>query len=231
MPHGPITEVLPDVFFVVGTMRNEFFGSDWQFSRNMTIVREGEELTIFNSVRLNDQGLAHLDTLGSVVKVVRLGDMHGVDDRFYLDRYDAQFWALPDMTIEEGVQIDQALTVDGPQPLQNSSLFIFHTVKRPECIVRLDRDGGIMLACDSLQNWTQPNEFFDEHTIKTMSGMGFFQPANLGPAWMHTSEPRAEDLARLKRVEFTHAICGHGEPLLGGARAQYHETFKRLFDV
>ena len=42
MPHGPIQELFPDVFFVTGTMKAEFFGSDWQFSRNMTVVREGE---------------------------------------------------------------------------------------------------------------------------------------------------------------------------------------------
>jgi hypothetical protein len=50
MPHGEILEVLKDVFFVAGTMKGEFFGSMWQFSRNMTIVREGEKLTILNSV-------------------------------------------------------------------------------------------------------------------------------------------------------------------------------------
>jgi hypothetical protein len=40
MPHGSITEVFPDVFFVTGTTRPNFQGMQWQFSRNMTIVRE-----------------------------------------------------------------------------------------------------------------------------------------------------------------------------------------------
>ena len=60
MPHGPLEEVFPDVFFVTGTMRGEFFGSTWQFSRNMTVVREGDDLTIVNSVRLGDDGLRAL---------------------------------------------------------------------------------------------------------------------------------------------------------------------------
>jgi hypothetical protein len=230
MPHGPIKEVLPNIFFVTGTMENEFFGSMWKFSRNMTIVRENNDLTIFNSVRLNDDGLAALDKLGRVVNVVRLGDMHGVDDRFYVDRYQAKFWALPDMTIEEGLQIDEALSADN-LPVANSSLFVFDTVKRPECILRLDRDGGVMIACDSLQNWVAPDEFFSEETVETMQGMGFFTPANLGPAWMHGSEPQAEDFARLKEVPFEHAFCGHGEPVIGGAQRQYHETFARVFNV
>ena len=95
MPHGPITEVFPDVFFVTGTMRGEFFGTMWQFSRNMTIVRDGRDLTLVNSVRLSPDGLAQLDKLGTVKNVVRLGDMHGLDDAFYVDRYRATFWALP----------------------------------------------------------------------------------------------------------------------------------------
>jgi len=57
MPHGAIQEVFPDVFFVTGTMRAEFFGSMWQFNRNMTIVRENGRLTLINTVRLDDAGL------------------------------------------------------------------------------------------------------------------------------------------------------------------------------
>ena len=157
--------------------------------------------------------------------------MHGVDDRFYVDRYQATFWALPDMTIEDGLEIGSPLTTDGDLPVSNSSLFVFKTVKRPECILRLDRDGGIMIGCDSLQNWVAPDGFFKEETKETMQGMGFFTPANLGPAWMHGSEPQAEDLVRLKEVPFEHALCGHGEPLIGDAQSQYHKTFARLFNI
>lgn len=231
MPHGPIREIFPDIFFVTGTMENEFFGSQWKFSRNMTIVRENGQLSIFNSVRLNEEGLASLEALGKVTNVVRLGDMHGVDDRFYVDRYQATFWALPDMTLGDGIRLDKPLTTDGDLPVSNSSLFIFETVKRPECILRLDREGGIMIACDSLQNWVAPDEFFKDETVETMQGMGFFTPANLGLAWVHGSEPQAEDFVRLKNVPFEHAFCGHGEPLIGGAQGQYHKTFARFFNI
>src|SRR5215510_6157608 len=96
LPHGPIEEVFPNVFFVTGTMRAEFFGSMWTFSRNMTVVREDGRLTIVNSVRLGPSGLAELEALGTVANVVRIGDMHGTDDPFYMDRYrTATFWAVP----------------------------------------------------------------------------------------------------------------------------------------
>lgn len=231
MPHGEIQEVFKDVFFVSGTMKGEFFGSMWQFSRNMTIVRENGKLTLLNSVRLTDAGLAALEKLGTVVNVVRLGDMHGIDDPFYIDRYKASFWALPGMHVQEGLTVDKVLSENGEMPFENCSLFEFRSVKRPECILRLDREGGVMIACDSLQNWIEPDQFFDEATVATMQKMNFFKPANLGPAWMYTNEPDASDFVRLKDIPFEHALCGHGYPLLNNGQKKFQQTFKEIFNI
>ena len=55
MPHGEISEPLPGVFFVQGTMR--FPGAiPMRFSRNMVIVRAGERLVLINTVRLDARG-------------------------------------------------------------------------------------------------------------------------------------------------------------------------------
>ena len=86
MPHGDIEEVFPDVFFVMGTTRPNFGGANFQFSRNMTIARDKGALTLINTVRLDEDGLAHLDDLGNVEHVVKLGAFHGIDDAFYLER-------------------------------------------------------------------------------------------------------------------------------------------------
>ena len=219
------------MFFVPGTMKGEFFGSMWQFSRNMTIVREDGNLTILNSVRLDDEGLKALDKLGKVVNVVRLGDMHGMDDAFYVDRYKAAFWALPGMKVKDNLKVDKELIPGGEMPFRDSSLFVFETVKRPECIIRLDREGGIMIACDSLQNWVEPDEFFDEATISTMRQMKFFRPANLGPAWMYESQPGAADFLRLKEIPFEHALCGHGYPFVNNAHKEFLRTFNEYFNI
>ncbi|EAR61793.1 hypothetical protein [Neptuniibacter caesariensis] len=243
LAHGDIKEVFKDVFMVTGTMRNEFFGSIWQFSRNMVIVREEGRLTLINSVRLNDAGLAKLDELGTVANIVRIGDMHGLDDRFYLDRYASRngstdsvnFWALPDMGVDENSTsappVNKLLSIDGEMPLSNCSLFVFETTKRPEAILRLDRDGGIMIACDALQNWVEPDEFFDAATIEKMREIGFFTPAGVGPAWIQGNEPQPGDFERLSKMSFKHVLCGHGEPLLETAQADFKNTFQRLFGI
>jgi hypothetical protein len=232
LPHGLLEEVFPNVFFVTGTMRAEFFGSMWQFSRNMTVVRDGDQLTIVNSVRLGDAGLRQLDALGTVANIARIGDMHGVDDPFYLDRYrSATFWAMPGMDIQEGLTVGRELRAGGEMPFANCTFFEFKTTKMPEGILRLDRAGGIMIACDALQNWVAPDQFFDDSTIEKMREIGFFTRANLGLAWLQMSEPQAPDFVRLKEVPFAHALCGHGVPLRDTAQPEFHAAFHRFFQV
>lgn len=231
MPHGELEEVFPDVFLVTGTMRGEFFGSTWQFSRNMTVVRDGDALTLINAVRLDDAGLAKLERLGTVAHLVRLGSMHGHDDAFYLHRYGPELWSLGGMPEPAGVRTRRQLRAGGAMPFSDCTLFQFQTTRLPEGILRLDREGGILIACDSLQNWVAPDEFFDAGTVETMTKLGFFTPANLGPAWVQLNEPGAADFQRLRELSFQHALCGHGRPLRHTAMQDYAATFARLFDV
>lgn len=231
LPHGPLEEVFPDVFFVTGQMDTVLMGKDWQFNRNMTIVRDGGALTLINTVRLNEAGLKELDRLGRVTNVVKIGSLHGRDDAFYKARYGATLWAPPGMSHEHGLPTDKALVPGGEMPFAGCSVFAFGTTKLPECVLRIDRGGGILVACDALQNWLAPDGFFSENSRKMMTEMGFFQPANIGPLWMQVNEPKAEDFARLQELPFRHALCGHGAPVRDTAKQAYSERFNRVFGI
>ena len=230
LQHGSIEEVFPDVFFVSGAMETVLQEMDWKFSRNMTVVRDGERLIIVNSVRLSDEGVAELDKLGKVTDVVRLGSLHGRDDPFYVNHYGAEYWVMPGMEHETGLKATQTLA-EGSLPISDASLFDFRTTQLPEGILRLDREGGVLVACDALQNWLTPDEFFSEQSKELMQKMGFFTPANLGPVWVQRAEPAADDFARLKDLSFKHALCGHGDPLRDTAYEDYSATFNRIFGV
>lgn len=231
LAHGLIEEIFPDVFFVSGAMETVLQGMDWKFSRNMTVVRDGERLIIINSVRLSEQGLAELDRLGRVTDVVCIGALHGRDDPFYVNRYAAAYWAMPGMTHESGLTATHTLSTDGPLPISDASLFEFSTTQMPEGILRLDRDGGILIACDALQNWLRPDEYFSDTSKELMQDMGFFTPANLGPVWLQAATPAGDDFAKLKTLSFKHVLCGHGEPLRDSAHENYSATFNRLFGI
>ena len=226
-----LEEVFPDVFSITGSMETVLMGANWHFSRNMTVLRDGDALSLINTVRLNDAGLRQLDALGRVANVVKIGSLHGRDDAFYKLRYGATFWALPGMKHEHGLIADKELVSGGETPFPGSSVFVFRTTKLPECILRVDRSGGILIACDSLQNWHSPNEFFSEETRKMMAHMGYFKPANVGPLWMQLNEPNREDFVRLGDLSFRHVLCGHGAPLRDVAKEAYEERFHRLFEI
>jgi hypothetical protein len=229
LPHGDISEVFPDVFFVSGAMKTVLMGANWHFSRNMTIIRDGGQLTLVNSVRLDDAGLAKLESLGHVANVVKIGSLHGRDDAFYKQRYGATFWALPGMQHEHGLEADKELRAGGEMPFAGCSMFAFRTTKLPECILRLDREGGVLIACDSLQNWLAPDEFFSDESRNMMTEMNFFQPANLGPVWMQVNEPKGEDFAALEALPFRHVLCGHGAPLRDTAKQAFTDRFRTVF--
>jgi hypothetical protein len=231
LPHGKLEEIFRDVFFVTGTMKTVLMGADWHFSRNMTVVRDGDALTLINTVRLNGLGLTQLDALGRIANIVKIASLHGHDDAFYKSRYDVTLWAMSGMQHAHGLTTDRELIPGGEMPFRGCSVFAFRTTKLPECILRIDRAGGILVTGDSLQNWVAPDEFFSDQSRKMMTEMGFFQPANLGPLWMQVNEPKAEDFVRLRELSFRHVLCGHGVPLRDTAKEAYTDRFHRVFGI
>jgi hypothetical protein len=230
-PHGQLEEIFGDVFFVTGTMKTVLMGADWHFSRNMTVVRDGDALTLINTIRLDNTGLRRLEALGRITNIVKIGSMHGQDDPFYKSRYGAVLWAIPGMQHAPGVTTDRELVPGGDIPFGGCSVFCFETAKRPECILRIDRAGGILVSADSLQNWIAPDEFFSDQSRKMMTEMGFFEPANIGPLWMKLNEPKRDDFLRLRDLPFRHALCGHGVPLRDTAKEAYTDRFFRMFGI
>jgi hypothetical protein len=231
LPHGNIEEAFPDVFFVTGAMKTVLMGGHWHFSRNMTIVREGGELTLINTVRLDEAGLDELEKLGKVANVVKIGSLHGRDDAFYVERYGAKFWAGAGMKDEHGLKPDKELVPGGETPFAGCTVFAFRMTKLPELILRIDRAGGILVAADALQNWIKPNEFFSDESRAMMTEMGFFKRANIGPVWARVNEPKADDFARLRQLSFQHVLCGHGEPLRDDAKEAFSSRIAEVFGV
>ena len=62
-PHDDIQCLYPDVYFLHGSIK---MGPGMRMNRNMIILKNGNELTLINPVRMNDHGLSQLDELGEV---------------------------------------------------------------------------------------------------------------------------------------------------------------------
>lgn len=228
-PHGELREVFSDVFYVVGTNKTHHAGVDFQTSRTMVVLREGPALTLINTVRLDEDGLRALEGLGQVRDVVRLGAFHGRDDPFYCDRYGAALWALPGVAHADGRATDRSLVVGGPLPMRDGELFVFASAKFPEAAVLLEREGGILMTCDAIQNWTHIDQFFSPSCGELFAAQGLIKPANIPSTWLHACEPGVEDFDRLLELPFRHLISGHGEPLRDEAHARVAASVAAVF--
>lgn len=206
------------------------------FSRNMVVVREGERLVVLNSMRLGEAGLEQLDRLGKVTDVVRLAGFHGVDDPFYKDRYDATVWGLQGMYYQQGFdppteggnnyfKLDRFLTPD-ELPLSGASLHTLDTTP-PDALLHLDREGGILITGDSLQNWGSADRYFSLLGRVMMKRWGFLRPHQLGPGWIKATKPATEQIRGLLDLDFEHLLPAHGTAVVGGAKEHYRPALER----
>jgi hypothetical protein len=232
LPHGELTEVLPDVFFVTGSVK---MPPGVQFSRNMTVVREGERLVLVNTVRLDERGLAALDKLGQVTDVLRIAGNHGSDDPFYADRYGAKVTVVKGQRYTAGFNADAPDTyftphaeadATGPLPIAGANLVVLRS-HPPEGLLFLERHGGVLVAGDCLQNISR-DRYFNLLASVMMPLLGFMRPYNVGPAWLKNCKPPKDELRGLLDLSFANVFPAHGAPVIGNARELYRPIVERV---
>lgn len=228
-PHGPITQLFPNIFFVKGTNKTNHDGVDFQFSRNMIILKDGNHLILINSVRLTEEGLSQLSALGEVTDIIRIGAFHGRDDAFYRDTYKAKLWGLKGMDYLGSGSPDQELDINGELPIKDMKLFVFKTSCHPEAALLLNQDGGILITCDSIQNWEKVDEFFSKECGEKFQKEGLIQSPNISPVFREACQVKKSDYERLVQLEFNHFIGAHGEPIFNDASNKIRELINKTF--
>jgi len=228
-PHDPIEEVFPDIFMVRGSFQ---MNSLLRINRNMIVIRNGEELSVINSVRLTEQGERDLEALGQVRHVLRSGYYHGRDDCYYQDKYGAEFWAPEKARTEPGPRADRIIREDQPLPFANARALLFQQARFPEAVIMLEQHGGILLTCDCLQYYTDRR--FNSLASKIMMPlMGFPLRMLVGPMWLKAMTPDGgslhPDFERIMDFEFEHFISAHGSLCRGGAREKVRMAIDKAF--
>lgn len=234
-PHGELREILPDLYFVTGTVKMPG-PLPVRFSRNMTVVRRGDRLIVVDSVRLDDAGLAALDKLGKVTDVVRLAANHGMDDPFYAERYGAKVWAVKGQRYTAGFNTSSPKTYFAAHhemdaatelPIAGAKLVVIDSVP-PEAMLLLREHGGVMISGDCLQNWATHDEYFSWLGRTLMKRMGFLQAHNVGPGWLRQGKPPKEQLRGVLGATFANVLPAHGTPVVGEAVERFRPALERV---
>src|SRR6185312_11643792 len=234
-PHGKLVEILPDLFFVSGTIRLPG-PLPIRFGRNMTVVRRGERLVVINSVRLDDAGLAELDKLGKVTDVIRIAANHGMDDPFYAEHYGAKVSVVKGQRYTAGFAADAPTTYftpdheleAGPVALLDGARLITLDSKPPEGLLLFPDGGGTVISGDCLQNWAVPDDYTSWLARPMMKMMGLIKPYNIGPRWFERGKPPRDQMRALLDLAYENVLPGHGTPVLGGAARHYRAAIERV---
>ncbi|MEZ4741138.1 MAG: hypothetical protein R3B45_01595 [Bdellovibrionota bacterium] len=222
LPHGPLKEVLPNVFTVTGLMR--IYGL-FQYSRAMTILNENGTLAIINPVRVEEDLLNKIQKLGQIKYLLKIGQLHNVDVPFYMDKFSLELWInRNDPSVDESYSTRYFDDVD-EIPILRCKVRTIRGSEIKESILVTPGDGGCLHSCDAFVNMgSDPN-----HNWLTSKLSKFLpDPTYIGPNWIKMAKPPEASLKFVLDFDFENFIPAHGEPIIGNAKKKiekYMESF------
>lgn len=231
-PHDPLRQIAEDLFVVHGSVQMLPVA---RITRNMAVVRHEGQLTLVNPVRMSEAGLANLEELGDIKHVLRLGPLHGMDDPFYVDRYQTNFWSFEGGTTYTDPAITHPLADGGELPFSNATLFAFSDLREPEGAIVLERSPGVLLTCDCVQSYSTPPHM--PHTAwitrRILPLLGFPNETIIGPIWVkkmaQDQGTLLADFERLLSLDFDQLLSAHGTFVEKNAHAELERAFKKTF--
>lgn len=228
-PHDEIEKLYSGVYFLHGSIK---MGPGMRMNRNMVILKEGDELSLINPVRMDEESLSALAKLGNVKRILRLGDFHGLDDAFYIDRYKCEFWAQEGQETYKMPQATNRISASVESPFPNSEFFIFESAKYPEAALLIKKH-KLLITTDSVQyhcDWS----YFTALTKFAFKLLGFKTGVNIGPPWLKRVTAKGTslktDFESLLALEFDSIVAAHGLPMRSGAKQALRQEVDRVFN-
>jgi len=217
-PHGELEEVAENVYVVMGS---HVIAMGLRVGLTMTIIKQGDELTIINANRFNKDVEDQILKLGKIKHIVRLSSMHGACDQYFVDKYQPTFWDLPspedklpkgDKSLEDGTDF----------PIDGAKVLMMQDLKMPEAVVWIPHAGGTLIAGDIIQNG-RPRPHGSWLGKVFSRGVGFMNGHCGCPPLYRTSVDIGKDMyspnfPRIFELEFENIVSGHGPHQVGGAK-------------
>jgi hypothetical protein len=225
--HGELTKVLDNVYIVRGSFN---LGLGIMIGRTMTIVKRGDDLTVINSIRVNEEVEAEIKKLGTIKHLVRLCTGHGTDDAYFINTFEPTYWSLEGIApVADTKAHDKALTEDGERPIPDMKLVLFKNTplkKWHECVIWIPDSDGTLITCDFIQNQTTTDHtsFMGKHISYWM---GFQGECKCSPMWRSANGmDHWDDIERILAWDFENLVAAHGGAKIGGAKAATEKNLK-----
>lgn len=215
-PHGGLTKVLDNVYVIEGSFT---LGFGTLFGRNMAIVKRGDDLTIINSVRVDEDTEKEILMLGTIKNLVRMCDMHGCDDAYYIDKFKPTFWSLEGLQPKPDTKVDKVLKEDSETPIEGMKVALLRGSR--EAVFWIPDNGGTLIACDFIQNSIEPSKYATWVGLKMTTSLGFIGECRCCvPMYRFQFGTKHWEAAqKILSWDFENLIPAHGHAKVGGAKA------------
>lgn len=228
-PHGKVEQISEDVFMVRGSIN---MNPVVRITRNMAIVREGNELTLVNPLRVNKEVENEILSLGDITNVMRLGAFHGVDDEYYVEKFSAKMWAQLGGTTYTTPEITDVLSEGCELPFANAQVMEFEGSVQPECVLLLNTGNGLLLTCDAIQNYGDYS--YNNFLARLMMPfIGFPKKTIVGPIWLKFMTPEGKSLKKqfcnLLELPFDSLLAAHGTFMKADAHCAVRAAIETAF--
>jgi hypothetical protein len=225
LPHQIITKNYESIYSLMGSMK--LFGV-FKYSRNMVILKDGENLCLVNPVRLSEKEEQKLISMGKVHSILKLGRLHSVDLPYYMDKFSPKLWASSNDSFvqKHNYNIDLDLEKVKSIPFLGLQIYNFKTSKENEAVAFLPQDNGIILACDAFVNMKKIDPMAN-WLVKTLSKL-LPEPTYIGPNWFKVMKPKKIDFDNILKFEFESMIPAHGPILKPKASKEIKDYVNRF---
>lgn len=201
-------------------------------TRNMAVIRHDGELSLVNPIRLDEKEEARLMSTGKISRLIRLGPAHGADDPYYIEKFGAELWTPGESRSYPLPQADVVFDAATEMPFPDARLLVFKGTQRPEAVMLVEREGGILLTCDSLQHYGD-YRFNSFMARMFMPFIGFKKDTVIGPIWRKFMEADAavleQEFCQLLNWEFRLLLSAHGSLSRNNAHERVRIAIERAY--
>lgn len=195
--------------------------------RTMTIFyKSGDELVIFNSMRVNEATEAEIQKLGKIKHIVRMCDAHGLDDPYYVKTFKPTYWSFDTFKPVPGSPLPHDKTLkEGDTPIPNMKIAAIESGK--ECAFWIPDHGGTLICVDIIQNTVDLPVHASWFGKKMASWAGFMgECACAPPMWklLHGKEHK-KFIETILSWDFENLFTAHGSARVGGAKPLCQKHF------
>lgn len=190
-------------------------------SSGMCVLKSENGTVLVDPFELSPDDTRTLEQIGKPSAIVLAGKFHVRNIANYRERYGCPIFAHTAIAQNSDIQADEACK-DGDNLPGGLQAIVMQGTAPGETIFLANTDGGCLIAGDALMNIAPGSRIWIQRMISTPEGLG-----TMPKRFMEDATRAAEAYESLLTHQFEHLLVAHGDPIIGGAKAQLEAALRQ----